>query len=180
MVPLDATHNACINSDEVEELYKLGTPAATCVADMIKHRIAAYSREALIVRGPAPKDICQPGIRSARYCEGSDADRVVYLLKKMENVPENARGAQFVSAIACVYPDGTEFVVRGICRGEILRERHGNGGFGYDPVFQPDGFDQTFGELPAEVKNSISHRARAFANAVEFVENELAMLGDTF
>ena len=77
----------------------------------------------------------EPGIRSARYCEGSDADRVVYLLKKLENVPAEQRGAQFVSAIACVYPDGTEFAVRGICRGAILTENRGQGGFGYDPVF---------------------------------------------
>ena len=105
----------------------------------------------------------EPGIRSARYCEGSDADRVDFLLRKMEAVAKDARGAQFVSAIACVYPDGTEFVVRGICRGEILRERHGNGGFGYDPVFWVPEEGESFSSMPQERKNQISHRANALA-----------------
>ena len=114
-----------------------------------------------------------PGIRSARYCEGSDADRVDFLLRKMETVAKDARGAQFVSAIACVYPDGTEFVVRGICRGEILRERHGNGGFGYDPVFWVPEEGESFSSMPQERKNAISHRA----NALEITRKELENRG---
>ena len=104
-----------------------------------------------------------PGIRSARYCEGSDQDRVDFLLKNMETVPEEQRGAQFVSAIACVYPDGTEFVVRGICRGTILHENHGAGGFGYDPVFYVPEEGETFSSMSQERKNAISHRANALA-----------------
>ena len=115
----------------------------------------------------------EPGIRSARYCEGSDADRVDFLLRKMETVAKDARGAQFVSAIACVYPDGTEFVVRGICRGEILRERHGNGGFGYDPVFWVPEEGESFSSMPQERKNAISHRA----NALEITRKELENRG---
>ena len=105
----------------------------------------------------------EPGIYSARYCEGSDADRVNFLLKKMENVPEENRGAQFVSAIACVYPDGTEFAIRGICRGVILHENHGEGGFGYDPVFYVPAEGETFSSMAQERKNQISHRANALA-----------------
>ena len=105
----------------------------------------------------------EPGIRSARYCQGSDQDRVDFLLKKMENVPDERRGAQFVSAIACVYPDGTEFAIRGICRGEILRENHGEGGFGYDPVFYVPAEGETFSSMAQERKNQISHRANALA-----------------
>lgn len=105
----------------------------------------------------------EPGIRSARYCQGSDQDRVDFLLKKMENVPDEQRGAQFVSAIACVYPDGTEFAIRGICRGEILRENHGEGGFGYDPVFYVPAEGETFSSMAQERKNQISHRANALA-----------------
>lgn len=115
----------------------------------------------------------EPGIRSARYCEGSDADRVVYLLKKMENVPENARGAQFVSAIACVYPDGTEFAVRGICRGVILTENRGEGGFGYDPVFFVPQEGETFASMPQARKNAISHRA----NSLKITKEELEKRG---
>ena len=115
----------------------------------------------------------EPGIRSARYCEGSDADRVVYLLKKLENVPENARGAQFVSAIACVYPDGTEFAVRGICRGVILTENRGEGGFGYDPVFFVPQEGETFASMPQARKNAISHRA----NSLKITKEELEKRG---
>ena len=115
----------------------------------------------------------EPGIYSARYCEGSDADRVDFLLKKMENIPEGKRGAQFVSAIACVYPDGTEFVVRGICRGEILRKCHGDGGFGYDPVFWVPEEGESFSSMPQARKNALSHRA----NALEITRKELENRG---
>ena len=115
----------------------------------------------------------EPGIRSARYCEGSDADRVVYLLKKLENVPAEQRGAQFVSAIACVYPDGTEFAVRGICRGVILTENRGQGGFGYDPVFFVPEEGETFASMPQARKNAISHRA----NSLKITKEELEKLG---
>ena len=86
-----------------------------------------------------------------------------FLLKKMENVPDERRGAQFVSAIACVYPDGTEFAIRGICRGVILHENHGEGGFGYDPVFYVPEEGETFSSMAQERKNQISHRANALA-----------------
>ena len=115
----------------------------------------------------------EPGIRSARYCEGSDADRVVYLLKKMEGVPAQQRGAQFVSAIACVYPDGTEFAVRGICRGVILTENRGEGGFGYDPVFFVPAEGETFASMPQARKNAISHRA----NSLKITKEELEKRG---
>jgi len=115
----------------------------------------------------------EPGIRSARYCEGSDADRVVYLLKKMEGVPAEQRGAQFVSAIACVYPDGTEFAVRGICRGVILTENRGEGGFGYDPVFFVPQEGETFASMPQARKNAISHRA----NSLKITKEELEKRG---
>ena len=103
------------------------------------------------------------GIRSARYCEGSDQDRVDFLLHNLQGIPAEQRGAQFVSCIACVYPDGTEFVVRGICRGVILNENHGSGGFGYDPVFYVPEEGETFSSMAQERKNQISHRANALA-----------------
>ena len=104
-----------------------------------------------------------PGVFSARYCEGSDEDRVHFLLKKLENVPDGQRGGRFVSAVACVFPDGTEFTVRGECFGQILREMRGGGGFGYDPVFFDPKENATFAQIPQERKNEISHRARALA-----------------
>ncbi len=104
-----------------------------------------------------------PGIHSARYCPGTDRERTVFLLKNMETVPDGQRQGRFVSAIACVYPDGTEFTVRGECEGVILREIRGEGGFGYDPIFFSPGDGCTFAEMPQARKNEISHRARALA-----------------
>lgn len=102
-----------------------------------------------------------PGIHSARYCPGTDRDRLLFLLKNMEQVPDGQRGAKFVSAVACVFPDGRELVCRGECPGQILREERGDGGFGYDPVFYVPAYGQTFSEMPQQTKNQISHRARA-------------------
>ena len=104
-----------------------------------------------------------PGIHSARYCPGTDRERTEFLLKNMEAVPDGQRQGRFVSAIACVYPGGTEFTVRGECEGVILREIRGEGGFGYDPVFFSPGDGCTFAEMPQARKNEISHRARALA-----------------
>lgn len=110
----------------------------------------------------------EPGIWSARYAArcGVDSDhddeannRLV--LRKLETVPDEARGAAFVCAIACVLPDGSEFTVRGEARGRILREYHGNGGFGYDPLFFYPPFGKTFAELSAGEKNAVSHRGQA-------------------
>ena len=102
-----------------------------------------------------------PGGYSARYAgpNATDRDRYEKLLREMENVPDEKRTARFVSAICCVFPDGTERMVRGECEGRIARAPSGNGGFGYDPVFLVG--DRTYGELSAEEKDAISHRGRA-------------------
>ncbi|MEA5039315.1 MAG: RdgB/HAM1 family non-canonical purine NTP pyrophosphatase [Clostridiaceae bacterium] len=102
-----------------------------------------------------------PGVRSARYCEGSDADRTALLLRNLTGVPDRQRQAQFVSSIACVLPDGTEFTVRGVCPGRILQTPAGIGGFGYDPVFYVEEAGETFAQMAQELKNRISHRAEA-------------------
>lgn len=105
-----------------------------------------------------------PGICSARWAgaEATAHDRNLLLLEKLLAVPEDQRGAQFVCVAACVFPSGKELTVRGQCRGTILTEERGTGGFGYDPIFCVPEYRCTFGELEQEVKNSISHRARAF------------------
>lgn len=104
----------------------------------------------------------EPGVYSARYTgnnEDTDEMRNDYLLSKLENV-EN-RSARFVSCICCTLPNGDVLRARGECEGEILRESRGSLGFGYDPVFLPEGFSQSMGEISPEVKNAISHRAKA-------------------
>lgn len=105
-----------------------------------------------------------PGVYSARYAGGHGDDEAnnAFLLKNLEG--ESDRRARFVSCIACVFPERygiEEFTVRGKVEGEILTERHGNGGFGYDPLFYYAPFNKTLAEVTAEEKNSVSHRANA-------------------
>ncbi len=105
-----------------------------------------------------------PGPFSARYGgpDLDDAARVDHLLRELAGVPAEQRDARFVCLAALVAPTGAVITVRGECNGRILTARRGVGGFGYDPVFQPDGYEQSMAELSAEQKNRVSHRGRAF------------------
>lgn len=104
----------------------------------------------------------RPGIYSARYSgTGNDRDNNELLLKELSGVPLEKRTARFVSTIACVFPDGREFTVRGTCEGYIGLEPQGDGGFGYDPLFISE--KGCFGTMPPEEKDSISHRSAAIA-----------------
>lgn len=106
----------------------------------------------------------EPGVYSARYGGDPTLDdwgRLLLLLKNMENVPNGQRTGRFVSVITLVYPDGRAVQARGEVEGEILREAHGSGGFGYDPIFYYPPAGKAFGELTAEEKNQVSHRANA-------------------
>lgn len=93
--------------------------------------------------------------------DADDKERTLRLLRNLAAVPDGKRQARFVSAIACVWPDGREITVRGECEGEIARRMAGGNGFGYDPIFYVPEHGCTFGELLEDVKNQISHRARA-------------------
>ncbi|MFC7579781.1 RdgB/HAM1 family non-canonical purine NTP pyrophosphatase [Schaalia naturae] len=105
-----------------------------------------------------------PGIFSARWSgrHGDDAANLDLLLDQLRDVPEALRGAEFVAAAVLVRPDGREFTEEGRVRGRLLQERRGGGGFGYDPVFVPEGSTRTTAEMPSEQKNRISHRGIAF------------------
>ena len=101
-----------------------------------------------------------PGIYSARFAgTGDDEDNNDLLLEKLKNISDKNRTASFVSSIACVFPDGREFTVRGECFGKIAFERQGDGGFGYDPLFVTE--FGCFGTMTPEEKDKVSHRARA-------------------
>lgn len=102
-----------------------------------------------------------PGVYSARYSgeHGNDEMNNKKLLKELDGVPEDKRTAYYVAAIACVFPDGRQFTVRGECHGKIAFEESGNCGFGYDPLFISE--KGCFGHLSAEEKDSISHRGKA-------------------
>jgi len=104
-----------------------------------------------------------PGPLSARYGgpELDDAGRVAHLLAALEG--EARRGARFVCVAALALPDGEVVTARGECQGTVLDAPQGQGGFGYDPVFQPEGRDRSLAQLSPAVKNEISHRARALA-----------------
>lgn len=108
-----------------------------------------------------------PGVYSARYGPkghaGTDDERIAFLLENMKDVPDAARTAKFVCVITCLWPNGREIIARGECPGSILHEKHGCGGFGYDPVFFVPERGKTYAELTADEKNAISHRARALA-----------------
>ena len=113
-----------------------------------------------------------PGIFSARYAgaNASDADRRTLLLSELNNTGDSNRRARFVAVVAIATPHGEVLnVSEGICEGSITFSPLGTGGFGYDPLFVPDGYDKTFAELPDAVKNRISHRARALMRTREFL-----------
>jgi XTP/dITP diphosphohydrolase len=113
-----------------------------------------------------------PGVYSARYGGAglTAADRVQFLLKELKDTPENERRARFVCVVMLANPAGEIiFTAEGVCAGRLAFAPRGAGGFGYDPIFLPDGYTQTFGEIPAGVKNTFSHRARALAQVREFL-----------
>jgi len=113
-----------------------------------------------------------PGVYSARYAgEGaSDADRRALLLSELEQVRGENREARFVCVVAIATPDGVVLnTAEGTCEGRMILEERGTNGFGYDPLFVPDGFDRTFAELADSIKNRISHRARALLKTREFL-----------
>ena len=105
-----------------------------------------------------------PGVHSARYTgnhDDSDADRYNLLLRNLGG--RDDRAARFVCSLCCAFPNGDVLTAEGTCEGTILSAPRGENGFGYDPVFCPDGFDCSMAELTMEEKNAISHRGKALA-----------------
>ena len=119
-----------------------------------------------------------PGIYSARYGgeNATYAEKMAKLLDELKSFDD--RRARFVCVIALAYRGDIVETFRGEVTGRIAFEPRGMEGFGYDPIFIPDGYDKTFGELGEEIKSKISHRARAFALAAEFVHRELQTMDD--
>ena len=117
----------------------------------------------------------QPGIYSARYGghELTDSQRCDYLLENIKDSPQ--RSAQFRCVIAIKLPYGPELTFEGNCKGTITYQQQGDHGFGYDPIFVPKGFDQTFAQLGFDVKQTLSHRAKALQQAVMAIEKTIAL-----
>jgi XTP/dITP diphosphohydrolase len=115
-----------------------------------------------------------PGVLSARWAgqHGDDKANLDLVLAQVADVPDGRLGARFVCAAALVVPSGREWVVTGQVEGRLIRVPRGSGGFGYDPIFLPDGFDQTTAEMTPEAKDAISHRGRAFRALAPFITGE--------
>jgi XTP/dITP diphosphohydrolase len=143
------------------------------------HAIADYTRL------PAVADdsgICadalngMPGVLSARWSgQHGDAEaNLQLLLNQLSDVPDERRGAHFACAAALVLPAGAQYVSEGSLRGRLIRERRGTNGFGYDPIFVPDGDTRTTAELSAEAKDAISHRGRALRGLVPAIAAQVS------
>ena len=116
----------------------------------------------------------RPGVYSARYGGGhdvSDEDKNAFLLREMGDTDK--RSARYVCAICCTMPDGHVIECRGECEGEMLFAPRGNGGFGYDPIFRPEGHDRAMAELTPDEKNAISHRGKAMREFLKKFEEYL-------
>ncbi len=117
-----------------------------------------------------------PGVRSARYA-GDEPDyerNNEKLLRELEGVPDGERRARFRCVVALAVPGGDTRTVEGVTVGVILRARRGSGGFGYDPLFLPDGSDKAYAEMTGAEKNAVSHRGRAVRSARGLIEKLLA------
>lgn len=113
----------------------------------------------------------EPGVRTARYAEGSDADRYNKLLTALREVPDGSRGARFVAVVAIYDPlSGKVSTCEGVARGHIVREPTGTSGFGYDPVFFYEDAGKTGGLLSAEEKNKYSHRGKVMEKAKQVLQ----------
>jgi len=141
--------NAILKANFITEKFGLD-----CFADDTGLEVAALNNE--------------PGVYSARYAgENNNAEaNMNKLLKNLENNPN--RKAQFMTAIA-LNIQGKQFIFEGICEGTILTEKRGKSGFGYDPIFMPDGFNTSFAEMDMNEKGNISHRGKAIEKLVTFL-----------
>lgn len=145
---------------------------------ILKARAVAQDRQLLVVADDSGLEVDAlggaPGIYSARYAgdNATDKDNVDKLLSELtrRNVPSHERSARFRCAIALARAGKLIGAFEGTAEGVIVDLARGAGGFGYDPIFLPDGFDKTFAELPAETKNRISHRAKAIVSLRDHLE----------
>jgi XTP/dITP diphosphohydrolase len=117
-----------------------------------------------------------PGVESAYYAgpQGDGAANLAKLVEVMKDVPASRRGAQFRCVLVAIGPRGEEQVFEGVCAGRLIVTPQGGAGFGYDPLFTPESYDQSFAQLGDAVKNTISHRARAWLQLADWVRGGAA------
>lgn len=113
----------------------------------------------------------EPGVDSAHYSGTRDDEQNLQkVLKELQGAGDRTA---FYKAVICLIWEDEVYYFEGVCEGRIIEEKRGEGGFGYDPIFVPDGYDQTFAELPLDVKNTISHRGKAVRKMVEFLNAKI-------
>ena len=110
-----------------------------------------------------------PGIYSARYADGEGHDSEANMKKLLSEMQDKENRKARFRTVICLIEDGKEHFFEGIVNGSIIRERKGGAGFGYDPIFMPDGYSETFAEMGNDEKNKISHRARAVQKLCEYL-----------
>ncbi len=170
---------------EVKSLRELGVTldpeeTGTTFAENAKIKAEAFCKATGLPTVADDSGLCvdalggAPGVYSARYCghHGDDEANNDKLLDAMKAGPAEQRGAKFVSAVCFILPDGRHLTCMGECPGSIAFERlNGDYGFGYDPLFIPDGYAKTFAEMTTDEKNAVSHRARAVRKLAEFLRS---------
>ena len=158
-------------TEEISEPYDTFEENALAKANYVYERtgLMTFSEDSGLI---VPALDGAPGVFSARYAgePRSDERNTEKLLQELEGSTD--RHAYYQTTI-CLVGSGAPVYFKGICEGDIATAASGSGGFGYDPVFIPKGYDQTFGQLPAEVKKAVSHRAKAMAQFVGFIKQGL-------
>lgn len=166
--------------ESVAELEETGSTFAENAA----LKATGYARQAGVTTLADDSGLCvealdgRPGVLSARYGgkEIGFDQKMDRLLAELNETGDTERRARFVAAVAIADEQGEILhSVEGICSGRIASQARGNGGFGYDPLFIPDGYDLTFGELPNAIKREISHRGRAFSQIMPFLRGFYAI-----
>lgn len=166
--------------DEVAEIPEIEEDGSTFRENAIKKAVTSAKLSGCITLADDSGLVVDalegaPGVYSARFAgpHASDDDNNHKLLDMMHNVPEHQRTARFICVIAVALPDGKAKTVEGVCEGRIDTKHHGQGGFGYDPLFIPAGYSKTFAELTDDEKNMISHRGRALQAAKQLLQDFL-------
>jgi len=165
-----ALHDIIENPDEVvEDGQSFAENAQKKVVKLLSHPDRIYLGEDSGLEVDALGGA--PGIFSARYAgpNATPTDFCQKILGELEG--KSQRTAKFHSAIALKFPDGSITVVNGIVKGQIATEMRGENGFGYDPIFIPDGYDQTFGEMQKEEKHQLSHRYLALKQVIDIISS---------
>lgn len=115
----------------------------------------------------------KPGVYSARYAPNRDFDKAMdMILGELKDVAQSKRGASFVCVISLYVPNDKTYFFEGIIKGTVGFEKKGDGGFGYDKIFMPEGFDKTFGEMSREAKSKLSHRGIALRKMIDFLTDK--------